>query len=217
MTAETSEVPTKPLPIAKPVLILGEGKDEAEFFAALLRYMTISNAQAIHYGGKDNLAPFLRYAVGATGFEQVTHLVVTRDADRDPNGALASAQNALRAVSLPVPYNAEETASSQSLHVGVYIMPGQGRTGALEDVCLQSLEDALETPCVTAFMECLEDKIPVESFPEQPTKTRMLLYLAAQRKDVTSIGVAAQKGLLDFQHPAFAPLINMLRKTQAPE
>lgn len=45
--------------LAKPKLLLGEGKDEVRFFNALLAYLGISDIQVVDYGGKTRLKDYL--------------------------------------------------------------------------------------------------------------------------------------------------------------
>ncbi len=48
-------MPSQPMPIAKPILLLGEGKDEVGFFEALLEDLQRSDIQVEDYQGKDKL------------------------------------------------------------------------------------------------------------------------------------------------------------------
>ena len=46
--------------LSKPKLLIGEGKEEVDFFTAFLSHLNISNIQVEQYGGKQGLSRYLK-------------------------------------------------------------------------------------------------------------------------------------------------------------
>jgi hypothetical protein len=84
----------EPRTLAKPVLVLGEGDDEANFVEALAGAHDLEDAQPGKHDGRDNLFGVL----GAlqSRFSSLRALVILCDADADPGAAFESACSALR-------------------------------------------------------------------------------------------------------------------------
>jgi len=86
------------LTLQKPGLLLGEGKDEVEFFGAMLTEMgLIDQVQVLDYGGAAKLKTFLADLVQLPGFEKLNGIAVTRDADEDAASARTSLESILEA------------------------------------------------------------------------------------------------------------------------
>src|SRR2546422_686832 len=120
---------TAPKPIEATRMLLGEGVEEELFLKALLTHLGIAGVQVENYCGKSNLAPFLKALKNRSGFTQLAKLGIVRDGYDDPAGAESSVENAIA-----------QAAFSQELIVTSLILPGGGRAGALENLCLQSIE-----------------------------------------------------------------------------
>jgi hypothetical protein len=73
-----------------------EGKDEINFFNALLEYVGILDFDIHEVGGKDQFKSKLPALVKMSGFSDVEVLVVIRDADEDANAAFKSINDILR-------------------------------------------------------------------------------------------------------------------------
>src|SRR3989442_1731214 len=84
-----------PKPIEASRMLLGEGVEEELFLKALLTHLSISGVQVENYGGKTNLAAFLKALRNRSGFTQVLRLNILRDGDDDPTGAESSIASAV--------------------------------------------------------------------------------------------------------------------------
>lgn len=188
-----SRVATDRIEITRPKLLLVEGKDEEGVFDALIKRLSIPEVQIIAYKGKPNLKNFLGAIVSTPGFGNVLFLGIVRDADDNPAGAMQSLQGALQDYDLPVP-EAPMKRTGSSPTVTVFVMPGETRTGMLEDLLWNSIPTS-QTSCIATYLECMQVVSP-------SSKNRVHAYLAS-KKDPMRVGEAAQAGIWDFGNPAF--------------
>ena len=123
-------MPSVPVPITRPKQMLVEGRDEEEFFKALLRYLGIDDIEVRHYGGKNSFRRFLNGFVSTPDFDGVESMGIVRDADDSATSAFQSLQDSLTSVNLPVP-DKEMIPTTEFPKVTVFIMPGDAAGGAL--------------------------------------------------------------------------------------
>jgi len=202
--------PDRPVRIEGPNLLLVEGRDEVEFFKALLRHMEIQGAQILDVGGKDRFPG--AFPAVYLHLDKVRVYAIVRDAEVSAQNTFKSVGGVLRRHGEPFPKRNREFAVKPGIprKVGVYILPGDADRGMLEDLCLATVGDHPAMPCVKAFMDCLEAVLPRKSvrassgrgyFPRNPTKARALAFLAAMSDEVHHVGEAAQQGCWNFDHP----------------
>lgn len=206
----------KPLTISKPCLLLCEGDDEVNFFNAWFTELGFSHVQVIAYQGKANLATFLSDLVKASGFSLVRRAGVTRDADEDASAALMSMNHAIK----------NAPADFQRLAHAVFVLPGDGKPGALETLWLSSLSGHPIADCVENFFLCIEATgwKPSDIFAKND-KARAQLWIATKDTPNERFGIAAWHGRrdpdkpwmkekwVDFEHPCFASLKEFLLQT----
>ena len=171
-----------------------EGKDEVNFFHALLEYVGITDYEIRDVGGKRQFKNKLPALVRMPGFSDVDVLVVIRDADEDANAAFASIRDILRTEGFELPENINQFSYGEP-KIGIFIMPGNSDTGMLEDLCLETVKDHPAMECVNTFIDCVSK---LESPPNNLAKAKAQAFLAAMLNIVNSVGVAAQKHYWDF-------------------
>jgi|GEM_PF-1950074 len=93
----------KPLRIKEERLLIVEGRDEEEFFSALLEKLKINEIQVLGIGGKSLLKDRLKALKIDSQWKKVSSLGIMRDADQNPEGAFQSVCSALKNAGLPVP------------------------------------------------------------------------------------------------------------------
>lgn len=205
----------KPLTISKSKLLLCEGEDEVSFFNAWLPELNISDVQVIPYQGKTKLSGFLADVTKTTGFAQVKKAVILRDADEDAAGATQSVVHAIE--------HAPE--DFRQLRPDHFILPGEGKAGALESLWLASLAGNPLEACVDGFFGCIKAQgwTPSETFAKND-KARAQLWIATKEVPNERFGLAAWHGRkdtekpwmkekwVDFDHACFAPLKAFLLK-----
>ena len=217
--------------IERPALALVEGKDDLGFLGAILGSLDLGRHVTLRtYGGRPNM----RREVGATpsvsGFDQVRAVAVFRDADESAAAAVDSIRGAIEQADLPVPERVGEfahrphpTRSRALLHVGCFVFPGGGRSGALEDLCLETVGDHSVMECVEGYMQCLQEKCTDKSreepkdrsiayFPRNASKAKARAFMAGLWESPVFIGRAAESGYFDLDHPSLDPVKVFLRR-----
>ena len=204
--AENSSPPDDPAlanELTRPRLLIGEGSDEVFFFKALLKNLAIDDVQIEGYDGKDNLFDYLDGLRDRPGFSHLRVLVVTRDADGDPAGALAAVRGALQGNGFVVPPQPGVKLEGKPA-VSFLILPGSNQAGMLEDLCLASLKHDAAWGCVGTYFDCLQEK---GAFPSHEAKARFRAWLAVQSKsDVRGVGGAAKADFFNWDSAAFENL-----------
>ena len=85
--------------------------------------------------------------------------------------------------------------------------------GMLERVLARSYAGTSEDGCIDRFFECIEAG---GTTIRRPAKARTCAYLATTNDPHVSVGVAAKKGVWDFEHAAFSKVGEFLSRLGAP-
>jgi hypothetical protein len=210
-----------PTTIKKQALLLVEGKDEINFFSALLDECQIPEVQIIEVGGKDKFKLEFPALLNLEGFSNVKSYAIIRDADNDANATLSSIQSLLSRHHQPVPNDCGEFADNNGIRVGIYIVPGNKTEGMLENLCLDTVKNNPVLQCVDQYLSCLEENLNSgvvgfdkeqgkHYFPKNRAKARMHAFLAGQNKLVPSLGLAAKKGYFNLRSEVLSELRRFL-------
>lgn len=187
-------------------IIAVEGKDDANFFNALLRHIKITDVDIREVGGKIQFRDKLPALFRTPGFSEVSIFAVIRDADNNAEAALESIKNILKKEGFNPPKKMNSF-SGKSPEVGIFIMPGNSEKGMLEDLCLKTVENNPVMTCVKPFIEsCLK----LQSPPSNIAKASAQAFLAAMPEIVNSVGVGAEKGYWNFNSPMLDELKRFL-------
>lgn len=190
----------QPSAIKEPIQLLVEGKDDLNFFRALLQSMGRQGVQFQNYDGVDKLRRFVSAFARMAGFSDVTAVGIVRDAERkSAKDALASVRGALDNAGLPAP-SLPDTVAGGPPRVSVLILPDGKNPGMLESLLGETVRGTPVADCIDEFLKCAERD--GESEINQPEKAFAHAFLATRPDPHVSVGVAAQKGYWDFDHPA---------------
>ncbi len=201
-----------PKPIKSRKVLAVEGKDEENFFDALLRHMNITDFDIREVGGKGQFRKKLPALVDARGFfladgsSFVTHLAIIRDKDEDK--AFESIATIVGNTRLTPPTKPSEFFNGNP-KVGIFIMPGETIDGTmLEDLCLKTIENHNAMTCVNEFASCISALEPTpKNIPKAKVQVfKAQVFLAAQPEIVDSVGLGAQKKYWDFESSALDEL-----------
>ena len=203
--------------IEREIQLLVEGRDERNFFEALLEHLQIADVQLQVLDGKDRLRESLETLAGATGFRTVKSIGIVRDADESAVAAFQSIQTSLRnanrvvrtwsSVEFPVPDRPKQRAGAGP-SVSALILPGDGENGMLETLLCRTFAGTEMERCVDVFLQCAEESgSPIH----RRDKSRAHAWLATRQDPHVSVGVAAQKDYWDFDHEAFDGVRRFLR------
>jgi hypothetical protein len=194
--------------LSKPKLLIGEGKEEVDFFTAFLAHLNITNVQVEQYGGKQGLPRYLSTLVVRPGYLDVVSLGITRDADNSAQGAFQSVCNSLHRVSLSVPNQPGEIVGD-SPQVSVMILPHGQEKGMLEDLCLAAVKTDPVLQCVDEYFDCVYRTVGRE--PNNMAKARVHAWLSSQIEPDKRLGEAAKAGYLPWDSPGFDSLKQFLQ------
>ena len=197
-----------PKALSKPKLLIGEGKEEVDFFTAFLTHLNISDIQVEQYGGKQGLKSYLRTLLVRPGYLDVVSLGITRDADNSAQSAFQSVCNSLNRASLPVPSQPREIVGDNP-QVSVMILPDSQNTGMLEDLCLAAVETDPVLQCVDEYFDCVYRTVGRE--PNNQAKARVHAWLSSQIEPDKRLGEAAKAGYWPWNSPEFDSLKQFLQ------
>ena len=191
-------------------ILIVEGKEDEIMFSALLSSLQITDIKIKPIGGKQNIGKNLLDFVKARNFHSIRSLGIIRDADDNPSGAFASVCSALKNAGLPVPNAPLIIAGDDLRRVGVMILPGENRCGALEDTCLESVQKDMAIPCVDGYFQCLSEReihLPTPAI----SKARVHAFLASKKEPDKRLGEAARAGYWNFESHAFESVKQFLQ------
>ncbi|MDR1279627.1 MAG: hypothetical protein LBK99_02245 [Opitutaceae bacterium] len=197
----------QPITITHPALLLGEGVEEQRLFSAFLRHLEREDSvQILPYEGKNNLRSFLKALPAVPGFARLRSLAITRDADTDFAAAASSVTDAIAAAAAGIPGH---------IRISTFILPGPGRTGALEDLCLDAIRDLPAWECAKALATCVNHQRQQQGAgaapsPAEEAKRQLRAWLCTLPQPGIRLGDAALAGHLPMNAPAFAALREFL-------
>lgn len=195
--------------ITEPKVLIVEGKDDKNFFEALINHLGLLKIQVKDIGGKTQLKDRLKALVQTSGFTQVTSLGVVRDANDDHVAAFQSVCAALQNANLPVPERPWMAVGNEPKIV-VLILPKENENGILEDLCLEAANSDPAMPCVNQYFECIKKQSL--NPPSNLSKAMVHAFLASRPDPDLRLGEAAQKGYWPFEDDAFKQVKTFLQQ-----
>ena len=195
--------------IDRPNLLFVEGEQDRRFFEAFASHLAIADClRVIAADGKHGFTGALRVAVKDPGFPKVRSATVALDADDDWRRAFQSACTALQNAGLeppPEPW----MLSDADPRTAVLVLPGKGRNGELEDLCLESVSDDPAMLCVDGFVKCVKASCG-RSQPRNWSKCRTQVFLASRERPELRLAEAAESGYWPWEADAFSELRQFL-------
>jgi hypothetical protein len=192
----------KSLPLSRFKILIVEGRDDCNFFRYFLKKLDLLNDIQIFYTeGKSNLNGSIESLVLQEPFvsKRIVSMGIVQDADGNAKKTFDDVVEILKKNDLPTPRIPFDVTSTKP-KISILIMPNSDDAGEIEDLCLTSIEDTNEMKCVNQYFECLE-KNGIK-IPAKVKKVKLNVFLSSKAESC-SIGVAAQKGHLNFEHSAF--------------
>jgi len=186
--------------IGEKKLILVEGKDDVCFFHALLKELQIKHVEVRSYNGKSGFKDKFTAIKKMRGFSLVKTLTLTRDADNNVDSAFMSIKNAVESQGLTAPSEPGKFSTQGNLRIGIFIFPNNKDGGALEDLCLKTVNDTNEMECVNSFIDCT-NQLHKQSHNCQ-AKAKVQVFLAAKatnRCHPNSLGIGARTHCWNFK------------------
>ena len=201
-----------PVRVESEHLLLVEGKDEYNLITELTRHRlaeTAGGVQVVEVGGRTLFQARIRAILQDAARRRVTlrAVGVIRDADTNARAAWDSVHGALTRAGLQAPRTHGDFSDGRP-RVGIFIVPDGRAQGALETLCKQSVSETPGGRCIERYLTCLENADALIS--RNRDKSFAHAWLASRRDPVARVGEAAQQGEWNFDHPAFAPLVQFV-------
>ncbi len=187
-------------------LLLVEGRDEVNFFSALLAFLNIHDVTIIEAGGCKKFASLYPSIVITSGFSSVKRIGFVRDAEA--NKADSAFQSILNIIKKNTPhFILPKTCGEivkETISCGIFIMPNNKDTGMIEDLCLKSVETETLYKETEKFVANAKNKMTEnDSFHYNIHKAKVQTYLAGTVNTPRNLGEAALQKIWDFSNPAF--------------
>ncbi|MEX2216103.1 MAG: DUF3226 domain-containing protein [Phycisphaeraceae bacterium] len=193
-----------------------DGDDDHRVMSRLLKQAGLHDVQVVSLRGqlhkdgfRDQLANVFNFSINA--------IAVVCDAEASRDAQFNRICHHLRQhCSVPATVNTWTILPDRK--VGIFVLPGP--TGMLEDLLVESATNSPPSACVNEFMRCLDHTLPKRPdgaeyqawfFPAIPSKAKAKAYLVASHESVPHVGLGADKGIWDFNHPCFDELKAFLR------
>ncbi len=206
MTVVSKRQPEDLISIIESKLLLCEGIDEEKILSKLFEELQVSDIQIMPRGGKEQINKSLPLLAKRPEFRKVASMGIIRDADSDASAALQSVTSALESVGIKLQKGSAISVASQP-RVTVLIVPGSDQQGSIEDILFESVRGGEAIACVEEYMACLKGQSSAYTLtPGNLAKAKVHAFLASQKDPDLRPGEAAEKGLWDFNHPAFSEL-----------
>ena len=202
---------TKSIIINKKKLLLVEGSHEEKFFEKLLQEIKITDIQVAQVGGQFLFATNIKNLPRLQNFNIVESIGVVRDADDGFTSVFQSIQESLQQAGLPVP-NEPLLVEGINPKVSIFIMPDNKSEGALEKLCLISVNSDSIMECVDSYIACIEPKLDTPHVPTRLDKAKVQVYLAKDPDGDIHMGIAAQKDIWNWNDCAFDDIKEFIKK-----
>jgi hypothetical protein len=202
--------PGKPIIIEKEKVILVEGADAYFFFIWACQAFEVQDIQVLDFGGINDLGGYLKIFKELPGYEKASTILIGRDAENNPDGAVVSIKSALKKNGFAVPESPFTFAEGKP-RVAYMLFPGfesgsEGGSllpGTLEDLCLSTTEVDLVHECVDLYVNCLKTK---DITFKDLHKTRLHAYLSGKQDFAgLKVGEAAKAGAWNWNHTNLNP------------
>jgi hypothetical protein len=187
-----------------------EGGDDLAVANGVADSIGLAGIHVERFLGKDKLRSFLKDVKTRPEFAQnkVEAIGIIRDADEDGNAAFRSVCDALRTNGFKAP-DTNGGFATNGIRVGVLIVGPKNGKGMVEDLCLNSVSDLPEFPCVEDYFRCISQKCDRKEFS---SKAKVRVWMASHVDHEFYVGKAAEKGYWPWESPVFNPMKAFLRQ-----
>jgi hypothetical protein len=206
--------------ITETSLLFVEGKNEKYFFGALLKFLKIDNVQHIDTKGADNLKNVFEDYSKQASFNNVSRIAFIQDADKKSAECRlkilkSSVQEIVKARNdnfdfkdISLDSNVKNI-EGVNVRYGFYIMPNNKDDGMLEDLLIEYMKTDTICHCVEKYISCAQNN---GASLKNKSKSTILAYLSTKPKIPSSIDIAAQQGVFDFNNECFKGIKDFLTK-----
>lgn len=194
--------------IVKRYLILCEGRDAEKFLINYLNSKELeddprfsNDIQVLDFCGNENLGNFLMNLKNMDRFDQVTSLVIIRDAEKDYEKACREVSRSLNKCGFASPEDSRIWIIDETgLRIGFLLFPLDNNAGTLEDLCLNILSEKDNETILSSidkFLVGMESNFGRKY--RRKHKNRLHLYLSSSDEYVAMpLGTASSAGAFNW-------------------
>ena len=205
-----------------PNVIVCEGFHDAGLVEALLRHLAIDNCDVTYPkktdggNGESGIKTYIELLAGR--YRTINGLMIVTDADENPAAKFKGISEAFCKlfVAPPKPFTIHRAKERKT---GVFLTPGEGKTGELEHLLLEVISaDHPDTMrCIEAFRQCPDTANSMAGWPENKhAKMKMACYIASHCKNdpCCSLGFiwSSKNRALNIGSSVFAELSALLKE-----
>jgi hypothetical protein len=187
-----------------------EGGDDLAVITGVAGSIGLTGLHIEPFLGKNKLRNFLKDVQTRPEFAQnrVEAVGIVRDADEDGSVALQSGRDALISNGFKAP-DQNGGFAANGIKIGVLIVGPKNGKGMVEDLCLDSVSDRPEFPCVEDYFRCIAEKSARKNFS---SKAKVRVWMASQVDHEFYVGKAAEKGYWPWESSSFDSMKQFLRQ-----
>lgn len=173
-----------------PYVVVCEGFQDLGLICTLLKHLNINNCDVTYPkkieggNGKDAICKMVTLLGGRPLVEGV---LIVADADSNPAGAFKTLCQGMDR--FPVPKAPFVVEKSRSMRSGVYLLPGSGKTGALEHLILEVIKS--ERPdliaCVETYRQCTAGKTAWSDNDDAKMKMQCIVAATCEKNPYCSL------------------------------
>lgn len=197
-----------------PYIFIVEGPDDAYFLDAVLHDIGADpNLVSVCLArGKDKFETTLGLILKSHAFTsgRIARYAIIRDADEDVHAAAADVSALLARLSEPQPASGTIADRPDGRKIGLYMFPGIGQSGDLEELCLKT---AGANPPVTVASAYIDQSENLGGLVDHRSKRVAQSYLAISSFPLCAgVGWAMARGKFDVKSAALDELKEFLKQ-----
>ncbi len=199
------------LEITHQILIICEGTDDKIFINEIFKRSKSLNSktndiQIETSDGFDKIGKLLKVIKKLANYSKLEKILIFCDHDVLEKDRFRSVSNSLRKAGIPCATSSGKWSNTGKPQTMVYVFPDNKNPGMLETLCYRSIQNSKLTNCIEEFENCtVKTGLQIKN----SEKMRMLTYIAAHTCSI-SLGVAAQKGIIEISSLVFDDLRKVL-------
>lgn len=187
--------------IEKEKIIFVEGRDEENFFGALIKHMGLIDIfQVIPFDGKASMKSYISVVSKGREFEEkVTSVSIVRDCDSNYQSTDDEIKHALKEIFNIRDISEGNIVNQDGVNYGYLILPGNKRKGELEDLVIDSINGGRIHVEIMNYLKSIE----TITKPRKQSKAVLQIYFSSMKESDVRMGISAQRNYIDFNHISF--------------
>jgi hypothetical protein len=183
-------------------LFLAEGQSEAGFIERILLNTGHDDAIVYCFEGIERVGTVLKSLNDVPGFSKLRFLGMMLDAEVSFSARVQSIIHHFSNFGVALPIDNVRNAriyADGPCPIGIFISPGAGRDGRIEDIAMDEIRSSPFWACLEAYADCIRAK----SSNSLDNKSLVQAYISSIKGSLCGVGRAFQASVLDVNHQAY--------------